>query len=522
MIFIFSILFRNLLKIINVKILSAGQIRNVDHLTVERQHITSLELMERAASRCVTEIKKIVLQSQRILVVCGMGNNGGDGLAIARLLHGQGYSVQIVIVYFKMEFSNDTAKNYERLPENIASSIIEIRSEVDLDSITINHETTIIDALFGTGVNRSLSGLPLSVIYRLNQSNQPIISIDIPSGLFAFPSEEIAIEKCIHSTITLTFQAPKLSFLLPEYAQVCPQFKIIDIDLETTALQEQMADYFYLEHDEIKSLIQPRNKFSHKGTYGHALLYAGSTGKSGAAIMASEACLRSGAGLLTVHSTEQVVKSLNIRLPEAMTEIDKNKHFISEYNSKNEFSAIGFGPGVGTNDESGIVLKFIIQNYKKKLVIDADGLNLLAENKTWLEFLPSQTILTPHPKEFDRLFGQSTSAFERLQKAKEFCLKTQTIIVLKGAHTAICLPNGKIFFNSSGNPCLAKGGSGDVLTGIILGLLTRGYPPSVATIIGVYTHGLAADLCVTQMSVESVLATDIVKKLVEAFKVVGG
>lgn len=501
-----------------MKIFSSEQIRQIDNQTIEMQNITSVGLMSRAAQACVDELISQYSNEATFLIFCGMGNNGGDGLNIARLLSVLECKIQVVVVKSREFFSSDAQYNYNMLPQILNDNVLEIITERDLEAIRIENYDVVIDALLGTGMNRPAEGIMQQVIHYINLYSKLTISIDVPSGLFVDQSTKEHLEDCVHSNLTLTFQTPKLAFLMAENAKVVPAFKILDIGQDKKSLLEMDSHYFYLERDEIRPLLLPRSKFSHKGTYGHALLYAGSKDKAGAALMTSEACLRSGAGLLTLHSVPSVIQALNIRLPEAMSSIDKYSDYLTE-DTKVKYQAVGFGPGVGKEKETATVLKRIIQEIDGKFIIDADGLNILSENKTWFEFLPSTTILTPHLKEFERLFGTFDNDFERLDFARKQSKSRNIIIVLKGAHTAICLPNGNIFFNSNGNPSLAKGGSGDVLTGIILGLMTRGYTASIASILGVFVHGLAADLCTEEMSMESVLATDVIKKLPKAFKI---
>ena len=280
-----------------------------------------------------------------------------------------------------------------------------------------------------------------------------------------------------------------------------------------------VASHFYFITDEdVSSLLKIRPKFSHKGSYGHALLLAGSKGKSGSALLASKACLRSGAGLLTLHSTKDTLNALLTYLPEAMSNEDAHSDHLSEVIHPENYEALAFGPGVGLHEDTQLVLKKILNYYNGSMVIDADGLNILSENKTWLNFLRPETILTPHPKEFERLTEKHADDFERLKAAKHFSLKYNCIVILKGAHSAIAMPDGNVFFNSSGNPGLAKGGSGDGLTGIILGLLARGYSPPQAALIGTFVHGYAADLCTKKKSEESLLVSDVIEMLPKAFK----
>jgi NAD(P)H-hydrate epimerase len=318
--------------------------------------------------------------------------------------------------------------------------------------------------------------------------------------------------------LVYTFQLPKLAFFIPENAPYVSKFKVLGIGLDDNALEQEKNEYYFIKKKDIVPLLKSRNKFDHKGSYGHALLAAGSSGKAGAALIAAKACLRSGAGLLTVHSVHEVISALTNFLPEAMSSKDQHSDVISSLPDPGKYTAIAFGPGAGTSEETQVCLKNIIQNFPGKLVIDADGLNILSENKTWLSFLVPSTILTPHVKEFERLAGKSDNDFDRLDKLKEFSIKHSCIVVLKGAYTAIAMPDGNIFFNSTGNPGLAKGGSGDGLTGIILGLLARGYNAPQSALIGTFIHGYAADICAENMSEETILINDVIEKLPFAFK----
>jgi NAD(P)H-hydrate epimerase len=316
----------------------------------------------------------------------------------------------------------------------------------------------------------------------------------------------------------LSFQFPKLAFLLAENKDYAMEFELIDIGLSKTAIANAESHNYYVTKELVRSLLKPRNKFSHKGTYGHALLMAGSNGKSGAAIIAAKAALRSGAGLLTVHSTKETLTALLNHLPEAMSSEDAHPDRITEFDKPERYDAIGFGPGVGTAEETQQALKKLLNYYAGEIVIDADGLNILSENKTWLGFLPANCILTPHPKEFERLCGKQDGDFEQLETLRNFSLKYGCIVVLKCAHSAIAMPDGNIFFNSSGNAGLAKAGSGDGLTGVILGLLSRGYSAPQAAILGTFIHGYAADQCAKEKSMESILITDVIKELPKALK----
>ncbi|HOZ87693.1 MAG TPA: NAD(P)H-hydrate dehydratase [Bacteroidia bacterium] len=500
-----------------MKILSAEQTRAVDAFTIQNEPIAGIDLMERAAMACFRRLIKLIRLEEEVIVFCGKGNNGGDGLAIARLLIEQGFDCKTIVVNYKEHFSPDAEINFKRLIEKYQSRVLEINSAEALLQIGAEKNTVIIDALTGTGISKALEGLLAEVIIFLNKNFKKIISIDLPSGLFPDASSKDN-KAVVRSALTLTLQLPKLAMMMAENKKYVPEFEILDIGLNASAIEANNSGYHYVTKKDISTLLKPRDKFSHKGQFGHALLLAGSKGKSGAALISARACLRSGAGLLTVHSTLETLNALSIALPEAMSEQDPRTDFISEVNHPENYEAIAFGPGVGLEEDTQLVLKKILQYYTGKLLIDADGLNILSENKTWLTFLPPNSILTPHPKEFERLTEKHEDDFEQLKAAKHFSMKNNCIVVLKGAHTAIVMPDGNVFFNSSGNPGLAKGGSGDGLTGIILGLLSRGYNEPKSALIGTFIHGFAADLCIGKKSMESLLISDVIETLGKAFK----
>lgn len=500
-----------------MKIFSAEQIKQIDEFTIANEPISSIDLMERAAMACTKRIMKLVNTEDALIIFCGKGNNGGDGFVIARLLLERGFNCHAFVINYTEKFSADAEINYNKLKESFATKISEINSLADLKENITSTNYVVIDALLGTGINKAIDGLLKETVTFINANFRRIISIDVPSGLFIDQTSKDN-ESIICATLTLTFQFPKLAFLLPENKKYVNEFEVLDIGLSTKAIQDEFTNFYYITNQDISSFLKPRSKFSHKGIFGHALLLAGSKGKSGAAIISSKACLRSGAGLLTLHSNKSTVNGLLHHLPEAMSIEDTNEDHISEIDKPENYDAIGFGPGVGTHEDTQIVLKKILQYYTGKLIIDADGLNILAENKTWLDFLPTETILTPHPKEFERLFGKHENDFERIKALKHISLKHNCIVVLKGAHSAVAFPDGSVFFNSSGNAGLAKGGSGDALTGIILGLLARGYTAAKATLIGLFVHGYAADMCIKKKSMESLLISDVIEQLPKAFK----
>ncbi len=499
-----------------MKILSAEQIKVCDAFTIKNEPIASIDLMERAAMACIKHIVKNASIDSEFIIFCGKGNNGGDGLAIARFLIKRNYSVKVFVINHSENASEDFTTNLERLKELKPESLFFIDKEEDLKSLEISASAIVIDALLGTGLNKPLSGIIASLVNFINATKAFIISIDIPSGLYA-DKENDKDDVIVRSSVTLSFQFPKLSFLMPQNGNYVPEFEVLDIGLDKNFIHNISTPYYYITKPDLQPLLKQRAKFSHKGTYGHALLVAGSYGKMGASVIAAKACLRSGAGLLTVQTPKKGIDILQSSVPEAMVNADANEELISELPHMDKITAVGIGPGIGTEAVTESVIKKLL-NYTLPMVFDADAINILANNKTWLSFLSPDTILTPHVKEFDRLTEKHINDFERLESAKQFAMKHRCILVLKGAYTQTITPDGKVFFNSTGNAGLAKGGSGDTLTGIILGLLARGYTPPQAALIGVYIHGSAADSALKKIHIESLLATDVIAKISKAFE----
>ncbi|MCR4847418.1 MAG: NAD(P)H-hydrate dehydratase [Bacteroidales bacterium] len=462
-----------------MKILSIEKIREADQYTIENEPISSEGLMERAAGQVFEWLLQHINKDNKVKIFCGSGNNGGDGLVVARRLTEVGIDAKAYVIN-------------------------EIKSKGDFPPIGEND--IIVDALFGSGLNRPIEGLAAELIEYLNQQNAIRVSIDIASGLFADgPSPAAAIFK---PDYTLTFQMPKLAFMMPENDPYVGQLVVLDIQLHPQYLLEVETNNFLVDREMIKPIIHKRPKYSHKGTYGHALLVAGSEGKTGAAILGAKSCLRTGVGLLSVKLPQSAWTPLQASLPEAM---------IHTEDKLDTFNAIGVGPGLGKDDDAQRMVRHLIQDAHVPLVMDADALNILGENKTWLSFLPPKTILTPHPKEFERMFGRTSDSFERLALLREKAVQYGIIIVLKGAHTAVAMPNGTVFFNSTGNPGMATAGSGDVLTGMILSLLAQRYTPEEAAVLGVYLHGLAGDIAVEAIGQESMIASDITNNIGKAF-----
>lgn len=489
-----------------MKILNAKQIRAWDQFTIENEPVSSYALMERASSKCFEWISNKFDKAHSFTFFCGTGNNGGDGLAIARMLINEGYKVKVYLVKISEKLSPDCQKNYEKLSK--LTNILELGN----DHFDVEENNILVDAVFGSGLNRPIQGFIKAIVQTINSLEHFKISIDIPSGLFADDNTDNDLNAIIKANVTLTFQVPKLSFLLPENAVFVGDWKILDIGLHQAFLKTVDTKYFYTDLAYCKKIYKPRPKYSHKGTYGHALLIAGSKGKIGAAVLAAKASLRAGIGLLTVHTANCGYTVLQTAVPEAMTLCGEHDCEIDFTGSIDPFDVIGIGPGIGKGENAQKTLKYIIQNAKVPVVLDADALNILAENKTWLSFLPLNAVLTPHPKEFERLAGKWSSDTEKLDLQREFAFKYNCIVVLKGAHTSIAFPDGNIWFNSTGNPGMATAGAGDVLTGIITGLAGY-YDDADATILGVFLHGLAGDKAAYLKSQESVIATDIIDNI---------
>jgi ADP-dependent NAD(P)H-hydrate dehydratase / NAD(P)H-hydrate epimerase len=498
-----------------MKILTAEQIRAADTYTITNEPISSINLMERAAKACTNWIMEHFPKETPFMVVCGIGNNGGDGLAITRLLLEKGYHVKTIIVPFFSKASEDFSINRKKLEAIKDANIKEIK---EAENIEIHEHTVIIDALLGSGLSKPVEGKLSEVIQKINSFHQPIISIDMPSGLVMEDNTGFDKKNIIRANCTLTFETPKLSFLFADNAENVGEFYILDIGLDKHFLSEQKSSNNWVTQDMVAQLFKHRARFSHKGTYGHALLVAGSYGKIGAAVLGAKSCLRAGAGLVTTHIPKCGYGIMQSSVPEVMVITDEEEQEFSGVTDTSKFNAIGIGPGIGTSEKAAKGLKMLIQQASVNMVLDADALNILSENKTWLEFLKPGSIITPHPGEFARLAGKSTSAFEAYTKQRAFAIKYRIYVILKGAYTSIATPSGEVYFNSTGNPGMATAGSGDTLTGIILGLLAQEYPPQQAAVLGVYIHGLAGDIAAKEWGENALIAEDITNCLGKAFQ----
>lgn len=494
-------------------ILTAEQVRKWDEYTMQHEPVAPADLMERAAQSCFDWLSRNGYLSRSFSVFCGKGNNGGDGLALARMLIQQDCSVNIYILEFGNLGTPEFQLNLSRLHELDAG--IRFISSAETFPV-IDRGDVVIDALFGTGLNRPLADLSAGLVQCINATSAEIISIDIPSGL---PADEPAPSAAvIHARHTLTFQCFKPAFLLAEHAQYTGNVHVLDIGLHPDYISSLRLNYEVIQHDNIQRLIKPRPQFAHKGTFGHALLIAGSYGKIGAAILAARACLHSGAGLITVYAPACGYTILQTAVPEAMVITDTQENEISALpENLGNWSAVGIGPGLGTSPITAAVVAELVQKRLTNLVIDADALNCISKQQNLLNHLRG-SILTPHPKEFDRLFGECASSFERMNKASEVAKKYQIVVILKGRYTLVACPDGTKRINMTGNPGMATGGTGDVLTGIISALRAQGYTAEAAASLGVYLHGLAGDLAAQASSEESLSASQLIHFIGMAFR----
>ncbi len=502
-----------------MKILTPQQIRELDQFTIDNEPIASIDLMERAAQTCLDWLVSN-LDNTTYYIFAGTGNNGGDGLAITRMLNAFPYKKKAFLVKFSNKLSKDANINLKHLNKTDSSCLTIVENIKDIPINEIESDAVIIDAIFGSGLNREPEGLVKQVIDIINNLPNKVISIDIPSGLFAEYDKNQTLEHSIvQADVTLTFQMPKLSFLLPENQNFVGDWHILDIKLLPEYIEEQKTVNALVTEDQAKVFLKKRAKHSHKGTFGHALLIAGSYGKMGAALLSSKACLKSGVGLLTAHIPHWGYNIIQTAVPEAMTSIDRSEMIFTEFPELDSYNAIGIGPGLGKKRNTALAFEELLDKINgQRLVIDADGLNILSENKQLLNKIPPKTILTPHPKEFERLVGSWNNDMHKLSLLKGFCQQYEVITVLKGAHTVTCHSDGTCYFNDTGNPGMATAGSGDVLTGIILALLAQGYSQEEAAMLGVYIHGSAGDAALDKESVESLTASDIISKLGAAFK----
>ena len=476
-----------------MKIFTTAQIHELDKYTIEHEPIASLNLMERAARALTQAIMEEWSADTPVVIFAGPGNNGGDALAMARMLSEQNYQVSVYLFNISGHLSTDCAANKQRLQDSKRiKSFIEVSMEFDPPVLDSN--TLVIDGLFGSGLNKPLAGGFASLVKYINASQAQVVSIDVPSGLMTEDNTYNVRANIIRATMTLTLQQSKLSFLFPENQQFVGQLRVLDIKLSKEGIEKIEAPYTIIEESDVRQRLLNRSPFAHKGQMGNALMIAGSYGMAGAAILASKACLRSGVGKVVVSTPKRNIPILQTSVPEAVVLPGNEDTIFAETVETEDYQAMGIGSGLGQSEQTAIALIAQLRRTQCPIVVDADAINILG------------------------LEGHSADTYERINKACNLAERIKGYIVLKGHYTAICCPDGHVMFNATGNAGMATAGSGDVLTGILTGLLARGYKPQDACIVGVYLHGLAGDLAAQELGEESLIAGDIIQYLGKAFK----
>ena len=500
-----------------MKIFTAAQIHELDNYTITHEPIKSIDLMERAAKTITRAIMDEWTDRTPMVIFAGPGNNGGDALAVARLLAEENYKVSVYLFNIHNKLSDDCAANKQRL---IDSKRVGHFTEVTLnfDPPELTEDMVVIDGLFGSGLNKPLIGGFASLVKYINQCPAKVVSIDIPSGLMCEDNTYNIHSNIIRADLTLTLQQKKLSMMMADCQKYIGRLRVLDIRLSKEYIDKTEANCRILEEQDVRRLLMPRDDFAHKGAMGNALIIAGSYGMAGAAVLATRACLRSGVGKVTVHTPRRNYLVMQTAVPEAVMRMDHEETYFSESVDSTDFDALGIGPGLGLVENTAIALIGQIRRTSCPIVADADALNILANHQAWMQQLPSGIIMTPHPKEFDRMAGStSNNDYERLIRAQQMAEHIKGYIILKGHHSALCMPDGHIVFNATGNSGMATAGSGDVLTGILTALLARGYDKGTACQLGMYLHGLAGDLAAKEVGKESLVASDIIQFLPKAF-----
>lgn len=499
-----------------MKILTSSQLKELDKYTIVHEPIASIDLMERAAIALTNAIIRRWDKSFKMVVFAGPGNNGGDALAVARMLSQRGYHVEVFLFNTKGQLSAECQTNLDRLKTCGSIYFTEINKHFDPPTLSESH--VVIDGLFGSGLNKPLSGGFAAVVKYINASKAQVVAIDIPSGLMGEDNTYNIRQNIVHADVTLSIQLPKLSFLFPENEDVVGEWELLDIGLKQSYIDAASSPFSILREEIIRPIIKPRKRFAHKGSFGHGLLIAGSYGMAGASILSAKACLRSGIGLLTVHAPIHNHDILQISVPEAIVQTDIHERYFAQPTDLSRYKAIAIGPGLGQEEDTALAMMEQIQGSNLPIILDADAINILSTHRNWLSRLPKRCILTPHLGELERLIGKCMDTYERLTKVKELAAYLQSYIIVKGAWTTIVTPEGEYYFNPTGNPGMATAGSGDVLTGILLALVAQGYSREEACKLGVYIHGLAGDIAAEEMTETSMTSSDIINALPSAWK----
>ncbi len=492
-----------------MKLFTTEEIRAIDRRTIEQEGVPSLELIERVAEGVADEISSRWRSNKPTMVFAGPGNNGADALGAARLLFERGFRPEVFLFNIGGDkLSTDCAASRDRMLAEVPDIIFhEVKDRFSMPKITTNH--LVIDGLFGSGLREELQGGFKSLVQYINDENATVVSIDLPSGMFGDWNPQIVNRNTIHATLTLAIQFPRISFFIPDNAELIGEWKIIDIGLSEKAIATSPANFCLVEQRDVHRRLRHRKEFASKADFGSGILYAGSYGMMGAAILAARGALRAGVGKLTVNSPKCGYQIMQSSVPEALFRHNRGEINIIDIHPERDFSAIAVGPGIGTNELTVKAVKDFLASINQPVILVADALNCIAIKPSILNTIPVLSILTPHAGEFDRLFGPQPSAEARLRKAIEMAKYYNILIILKGRYTAIVRPDGKVYFNSSGCPAMATAGSGDVLTGVLLSMLAQGYPAELASLIAVYVHGLAGEMAAAEQGEYGVTAGDI-------------
>jgi len=489
-------------------LLTSAQIREADAYTIAHEPIVSIDLMERASKAFVGWfINHFPDNKQSITVYCGTGNNGGDGLAIARMLDDHHYkSLNIKIARFSAKATDDFNANLKRIQQ----TTVPLSTINPGECLPVEESEVLIVALLGTGLNKPLEGDFKRLVNYINSLQKTVVSVDVPAGLFSdgeIPPDAVVLK----SDLVITFQAPKINFLLPESGPYIKWWEAVNIGIDEKFIRSLDSPYQAVEEIDIRKILKPRRRFSNKGTYGHSLIIAGQPQTMGAALLSASACAYAGAGLTTACVPQSGLAALNCYMPEIMA-ILREGNKIPEISWEN-FNSIAIGPGLGKEKDALALLTDVLVNYEKPVVFDADALNLLSAHRELWPKIPVNSILTPHMKEFDRLFGEQENWWQRMQTGIKQAKEHQLYVLLKNDYTLVITPQGKVYFNTTSNPAMASGGMGDVLTGILASLLAQGYSSEEACIIGAYVHGKAGDELASLNKMNVVLPNQVAARL---------
>ncbi len=504
-----------------MKIFKASEIKEIDLVTIQTEPISSLNLMERAASAITCEVISRWLPNKRVVVFAGPGNNGGDALAVARMLIEQGYRLEVFLFNIgASKLSDDCNANKERLLALGEIDFTEVTNE--FSPPYLSKEDLVIDGLFGSGLKEPLKGGFTALVRYINESGAFIVSIDVPSGLFCEWNLENNRRNIVEANLTLTFQFPRLAFFFAENCKFVGEWKVLDIELNQDAIAHYPTDYYLIEKSDVKDSLKKRHAFTNKYDFGSMMLIAGSYGMMGAAIIAARSAMRAGAGLVTVHTPRCGYSVIQGNVPEVLFKADKQDLFISDMTLSHTYDSVAIGPGIGTHNLTIDALERFLINSKTACILDADALNCIAKRPALLNSIPVMSIITPHAREFDRIFGDHLSEEMRLRKALEVAKYYNIIVVLKGHHTLTVRPDGKVYVNSTGNSGMSTAGSGDALVGIISAFVAQGYKPEVSAVLGVFIHGYAGDKAMQKHGQYGLIASDIIDNIGIAIKEIIG